>query len=84
MVAAWVPLGVVLVAAFGSVWLALLLVLLAAVWSLVGADEGCVLAADALWSAGAVVVVVCVLAADALWSAGAVVVVVCVLAADAL
>ena len=41
-------------------------VLLAAVWSLVGADEGCVLAADALWSAGAVVVVVCVLAADAL------------------
>ena len=41
-------------------------VLLAAVWSLVGADEGCALAADALWSAGAVVVVVCVLAADAL------------------
>ena len=30
LVAAWVPLGVVLVAAFGSVWLALLLVLLAA------------------------------------------------------
>ena len=48
LVAAWVPLGVVLVAAFGSVWLALLLVLLAAVWSLVGVDEGCVLAADAL------------------------------------
>jgi hypothetical protein len=41
-------------------------VLLAAVWSLVGADEGGVLAAEALWSAGAVVVVVCVLAADAL------------------
>jgi len=38
-----------------------------------------VLAADALWSAGAVVVVVCVLAEDALWSAGAVVVVVVVL-----
>jgi hypothetical protein len=101
LVAAWVPLGEVLVAAFGSaVWFALLLAavwsldgwayagavaaavvlveLLAAVWSLVGEDEGWALAADALWSAGAVVVVVCVLAADALWSAGAVVVVVVV------
>lgn len=38
--------------------------LLAAVWSLVGADEGCALAADALWSAGAVVVVVVVVVVE--------------------
>jgi hypothetical protein len=114
LVAAWVPLGEVLAAAFGSVWLVLVLLaadwslegwaydgdvdaaelllaivlllveLLAAAWSLVGEDEGCALAAgcelaaDALWSAGAVVVVV--LVAAALWSAGAVVVVVVVVA----
>ena len=40
--------------------------LLAAVWSLVGADEGWVLVADALWSAGVVVVVVVVVVVEGL------------------